>query len=1004
MKILKIEFQNINSLQGKHTIDFTAEPFYGHSLFAITGPTGAGKSTILDVITLALFNEIPRLDRISKSEIESKGAILTRGQNEAWAKVTYELESGSRYISEWNISINRNGNLRDYDMQLSNADTGEIMAEKKSEIPAKNEALIGLKYNQFVKSVILAQGAFAEFLKVNKRDRAELLEKITGTEIYRQLGFKAYERYKVFKYEIEDRQKTIHTFKDELLEDEQVEELELLKINTEKEIEGAENQLKISEEKIKLKNKIKEQKDTLNKLEAEKNKNIKEIQDFENNQGKLLRNHLVIAPFEDALKSWKNLNQSLIDNQQKLKINQQKADKISREKKEFLKLVSGLINIDISESEVMSQLAEFEREIIQLQRKYDDLKEKGVSLKNEINASLQPIALKIEKNYKQCQIDFKNKLNKAQQSLAQNPFKHLQKHEIKSQLNLISDERDSLVNAKALSENIRNTENTIREKEFVVRENHSETESLPPKIENLATKHTLVSKELENLNLKKQNILLYSSLEEKRKDLKDGEPCPLCGSLHHPLLTDFDHVPSEIDAEINSKKKEERNLQNQLTELKSKLTSLEEIAKKTNDDLQNENEKLKKLKTEFAEKYRYNLDAAWDELILQKRNDAQLINQFSDDLTTKEILENVIPKLENIIKVSDEAIHVRDSLRNKYNSEINIQEKVKELEEQWNEISSDFKINQNLKSEIQSEIQQLQARLNPLHLDLTDKISSTIFKEIPQAFSALLSFEKRTALQQELDKLTRKSSDIQTTEKTLMQILEKDLELDDPRSYEEIEMIKKELSDSIKTKKTALEEHKRLLVNQEENHKRIKGIEAEIAEMQEKSKYWKLLNDMIGDATGHKFNQFAQDLTLIQLIQLANLRLEKLSKRYLIANPAENEDDSLVVIDLDMGDQRRSVKTLSGGETFVISLALALALSDLASSNVRISSLFIDEGFGTLDPETLDQVLTTLEQLQEEGSKMVGIISHVGSLKERISTQIQLIPNGRGFSRLEIKG
>ena len=105
-----------------------------------------------------------------------------------------------------------------------------------------------------------------------------------------------------------------------------------------------------------------------------------------------------------------------------------------------------------------------------------------------------------------------------------------------------------------------------------------------------------------------------------------------------------------------------------------------------------------------------------------------------------------------------------------------------------------------------------------------------------------------------------------------------------------------------------------------------------------------------------------------------------------------------------MGGMKRSVKTLSGGETFVISLALALALSDLASSNVQIKSLFIDEGFGTLDPDSLEQVLITLEELQEEGSKMIGVISHVDSLKERITTQLRIIPNGRGFSKIEIVG
>ena len=155
---------------------------------------------------------------------------------------------------------------------------------------------------------------------------------------------------------------------------------------------------------------------------------------------------------------------------------------------------------------------------------------------------------------------------------------------------------------------------------------------------------------------------------------------------------------------------------------------------------------------------------------------------------------------------------------------------------------------------------------------------------------------------------------------------------------------------------------------------------------------------------GKKFNDFAQDLSLSQLIHLANLRLKDLSDRYLIDKPTAEEDDGLIAIDEHMGGQRRSVKTLSGGETFLLSLSMALALSDLASKNVEINSLFIDEGFGTLDPETLDQTLDTLEKLQAESSKTIGIISHVDSLKERIATQVQLKRNGQGYSQLEVKG
>ena len=144
-------------------------------------------------------------------------------------------------------------------------------------------------------------------------------------------------------------------------------------------------------------------------------------------------------------------------------------------------------------------------------------------------------------------------------------------------------------------------------------------------------------------------------------------------------------------------------------------------------------------------------------------------------------------------------------------------------------------------------------------------------------------------------------------------------------------------------------------------------------------------------------------LTLKKLVLLTNERLQKLNDRYLLDMPLEEEDDDLVIIDTYLGEERRSVKTLSGGETFIVSLALALALSDLASKNVKIESLYIDEGFGSLDPEALDVAISTLEQLQVESNKTIGIISHVDSLKERIETQIQLEKNSSGFSKIVIK-
>jgi exonuclease SbcC len=179
----------------------------------------------------------------------------------------------------------------------------------------------------------------------------------------------------------------------------------------------------------------------------------------------------------------------------------------------------------------------------------------------------------------------------------------------------------------------------------------------------------------------------------------------------------------------------------------------------------------------------------------------------------------------------------------------------------------------------------------------------------------------------------------------------------------------------------------------------FKGLTNERAAIKKDLTIWKRLNSLMGDAQGNKFANYVQELTLEQLIQYANEHLRGLTDRYQLMPP---EKDNLRVADMHLGGTLRDVVTLSGGETFKLSLAMAFALSDLASQNVQIDSLFIDEGFGSLDPESLDDAIGVLEDIQSKGSKSIGIISHVGELNDRISAKIKLKPTGTGYSDLII--
>ncbi len=210
------------------------------------------------------------------------------------------------------------------------------------------------------------------------------------------------------------------------------------------------------------------------------------------------------------------------------------------------------------------------------------------------------------------------------------------------------------------------------------------------------------------------------------------------------------------------------------------------------------------------------------------------------------------------------------------------------------------------------------------------------------------------------------------------------VQLDNNRLLETIGAISQQLKDNSE-KKNSQQEKREAIDVQKEN-----------------LQVWRQLNELIGSASGKKYRTFAQGLTFDIMVSHANTKLHKMSDRYLLIRD-DNNALELNVIDNYQGGEIRSTKNLSGGEGFIISLALALGLSQMASHNIRVDSLFLDEGFGTLDEESLDIALDTLTSLQQEG-KLIGVISHVAALKERILTQIQVTKLSGGFSHISGQG
>ncbi|MBV8247387.1 MAG: AAA family ATPase, partial [Comamonas sp.] len=204
MKILKLRLKNLNSLKGEWSIDFGAAPFADNSLFAITGPTGAGKSTLLDAICLALYHQTPRLAGISAGSND----LMTRHTADCLAEVEFEVK-GSRYRAFWSQRRARDktdGALQAPKVELARVADGQILSSHSGDKLKQIAQITGLDFARFTRSMLLAQGGFAAFLQASANERAELLEELTGTDIYGQISQAVFERARDARQALERNQ------------------------------------------------------------------------------------------------------------------------------------------------------------------------------------------------------------------------------------------------------------------------------------------------------------------------------------------------------------------------------------------------------------------------------------------------------------------------------------------------------------------------------------------------------------------------------------------------------------------------------------------------------------------------------------------------------------------------------------------------------------------------------------------------------------------------------
>jgi len=305
-------------------------------------------------------------------------------------------------------------------------------------------------------------------------------------------------------------------------------------------------------------------------------------------------------------------------------------------------------------------------------------------------------------------------------------------------------------------------------------------------------------------------------------------------------------------------------------------------------------------------------------------------------------------------------------------------------------------------SQAQATLEQLQQSTRQAQAEWQQALQASPFSDEAQYTAALLSDAEQQGLQalsNQLQGAAQRAAALQADASRRLTTLQTQALSDEaPETItEQITQLETERAQQAEQ----LGAHRARLKDDDDRRAGQQALLARIAEQEQDSDLWQHLDSLIGSAKGDKFRKFAQGLTLDHLLHLANRHLERLHGRYLLRRKPTGELE-LDIVDGWQGDVARDTRTLSGGEAFLVSLALALALSDLVSSKTSIDSLFLDEGFGTLDGDTLEMALAALDALNASG-KMIGIISHVEALKERIPAQIRVEKAaGIGYSRLVI--
>ena len=1071
MRILNIRFKNLNSLVGEWNIDLTLPAYTSDGIFAITGPTGAGKTTILDAVCLALYGRTPRLSRVTKSGNE----IMSRQTGECFAEVTFEAQTG-RFRCHWSQHRSRkkaSGELQSPKHEISNADTGEIFETRLLGVAKQIEAATGMDFDRFTRSMLLAQGGFAVFLQAAADERAPILEQITGTEIYSQISIRVHERQR-------EERETLNLLQAEtagivILTPEEEDELHhTLAARTQDESVCAAGAAEARKAVVWLAA-VDDLNRQINGLHAEADRLRGDVDAFRPDRERLER-ALAAAALDGAYATLAAIRQQQTEDGSALKAAMENLPGL-------VTAAAGREASLISAGQRTAAAKDELRGAAAVMQKVRSLDQKCADRQQAVREGEEA-----------CRRDSERiGTDRAAQSLEQKKYAdaralleetdcYLREHAgdewLVSGLAGVAEQLDGLVSRHrdmAALESVRvkqaaavkSADNVLaacRQQCQARRQALTEVEgrllhSRAGSAQLLGDRMLREYRAEKEALLREQAFLAkIAELEDHRAALEDGKPCPLCGSAEHPYAAGNVPAPDENEQKIEALAR----LISAAEEMEAAIKTLEEavdgavrsLAESDKKEaaaasertaagtfLQETGERLVQLQSDVAER-RQALTArllplgiteitgvdplslletltlrlkGWQSRISEKAEIEKRIAGFEGEL--KRLAAVIEAQSRSLAEKQERLEGVRRELSDLAAERLELYgDKNPDAEEaRLLKAVSDAEDAEKTAGKLCADAQQqlLAERSRCESLDLRIRQRAPGLDRLEQEFCAALvplglageagflgirlDAGRRESLSVQARTLDDRSTDLNSRLKDRSERLEAELAKQvTEKSLAELEALILGYDESLQNLRDTIAAIKHRLNENAAARERTASRQAAIEAQKTECRRWETLHSLIGSADGKKYRNFAQGLTFEIMVGHANRQLQKMTDRYLLIRDS-SQPLELNVVDNFQAGETRSTKNLSGGESFIVSLSLALGLAHMAGRNVRVDSLFLDEGFGTLDEEALDTALETLAGLQEDG-KLIGVISHVTALKERISTRIQVTPASGGKS------